>query len=129
MSTDRPEGTGAPSDSAPDRSQSPPASAPDRPEPPSDPERLRRRLRRRTAEIERREIEEAVSALDARGDHGITEEQRETVRELGAALVEALTAPPERGLRRAARAEGTDAREREQKRARAIRRLFDIDEA
>ncbi|EMA64590.1 hypothetical protein [Halorubrum kocurii] len=72
--------------------------SPDRPGTAPDPERLQRRLRRRTAEIERREVEEAVTTLDARGD--LTDEQRETVRELGSALVGRLTAAPDRALER-----------------------------
>ncbi|WP_128905930.1 glutamyl-tRNA reductase [Halorubrum amylolyticum] len=119
MSTNRSEGTPGPTGSATDRTEA----DSDRSESSPDPERLRKRLRRRTDEIERREVEEAVSALDARGD--LTEEQRETVRELGSALVEELTAAPERTLVRAARAEGLGGRER----TRAIRRLFDLDEA
>jgi len=125
MSTDWSEGTVSRSGSDPTRSESPPASAPDRSESPSDPEQLRRRLRRRTDDVERREVEEAVSALEARG--GLTEEQRETVRALGSALVEGLTAPPERGLKRAV--ETARVTERDGERLRAIRRLFDLDEA
>jgi len=115
MSIDRSEGTVARSESESDRS-----------EPPLDPERLRRRLHRRTAEIERREVEEAVSALDARG--GLTEAQRETVRELGGALAEELTASPERTLERAVRTERTEGQADERTRARAISRLFDLGE-
>ncbi|KDS91066.1 glutamyl-tRNA reductase [Halorubrum saccharovorum] len=114
MSTDRSEGTVARSESEPDRS-----------DPPLDPERLRRRLRRRTDEIERHEVDEAISALDARGD--LTEEQREIVRDLGSALVEELTAAPEQTLERAARIEPPE--ERDRMRTRAIRRLFDLGEA
>ncbi|EMA64610.1 glutamyl-tRNA reductase [Halorubrum lipolyticum] len=111
MSTDR---TGT----ASDRTET----ASDRTEPPIDPDRLRRRLRRRSAEIRGRELEEAVTRLEARGD--LTEEQRETVRELGSALVGELIGAPERALERAAQTEGTGARAR----ARAIRRLYDLDE-
>jgi len=114
MSTDRSDGAVARSGTDPDRS-----------EPPLDPERLRRRLRRRTDEIERHEVEEAISALDARGD--LTEAQREIVRDLGSALAEELTAAPAQTLERAARIERLG--ERDQVRTRAIRRLFDLDEA
>jgi hypothetical protein len=124
MSTDRSEGTAVRSEPDSERSETTPESEPDRVESDPDPERLRRRLRRRADEIERREVGEAVSALDARGD--LTEEQRETVRELGSALVEGLAAPPEQTLERAARSEGTDPRQRE--RTRSIRRLFDLGE-
>ncbi|ELZ42784.1 glutamyl-tRNA reductase [Halorubrum saccharovorum DSM 1137] len=111
MSTDRSDGNAARSEGDHDELGAPP-----------DPERLRRRLRRRTDAIERREVAEAVSVLDARGD--LTDDQRETVREFGSALVEALTAAPEQALERAARTEGA----RERGRARAVRRLFDLDE-
>gem|GEM_PF-3243533 len=111
MSTDRSDGNAARSEGDHDELGAPP-----------DPERLRRRLRRRTDAIERREVAEAVSALDARGD--LTDDQRETVREFGSALVEALTAAPEQALERAARTEGA----RERGRARAVRRLFNLDE-
>ncbi|WP_435075221.1 glutamyl-tRNA reductase [Halorubrum sp. HHNYT27] len=90
----------------------------DRSESSPDPERLRKRLRRQTAEVERREVKEAVSALDARGD--LTEEQRETVRELGSALVEALTAPPERTLEQAGQTDRVPIH--------AISRLFELDD-
>jgi glutamyl-tRNA reductase len=108
-------------EAAPDRTEA----THDRSEPSLDAEQLRRQFRRQTAEIERCELEEAISKLDARGD--LSDEQRETVRELGAALVEGLTDAPEQALERAERSERTGERERE--RARAIRRLFDIDEA
>jgi len=49
---------------------------------------LKKRLRCRSAKIKREELEAAVSKLEARGD--LTDEQRETVRELGASLVEEL---------------------------------------
>jgi glutamyl-tRNA reductase len=118
MSTDRSEGTHGPTGADPERTE-------EGGDPPPDPERIRRRLRRRADEIERREVEEAVSALDARG--GLTAEQRETVRAFGSALVEGLTAAPERTLARAT--EDEEIGERDRERARAIRRLFDIDEA
>ncbi|WP_280585149.1 glutamyl-tRNA reductase [Halorubrum sp. Boch-26] len=63
-----------------------------------DPDRVRRRLRRRAERIERREVEEAVSKLEARGD--LTDEQRETVRLLGAALRRRVAARPEAALER-----------------------------
>ncbi|WP_200531358.1 glutamyl-tRNA reductase [Halorubrum sp. LN27] len=136
MSTDRsegavvrsetdPEGSEPSPDPEPERTESPPDSEPEPSESPPDPERLRRRLRRRTDEIERREVEAAVSALDARG--GLTEEQRETVRELGSALADELIAGPDRTLERAARDQEAEGRERE--RTRSIRRLFDLGEA
>ena len=114
MSTDCSDGTTARSEPASDGAESAP-----------DPERLRKRLCRQTAEIERREVETAVSALDARGD--LTDEQRETVREFGAALVGSLTAAPEQTLERAARTERAENGNRA--RARAVGRLFDVDEA
>ncbi|PAU82557.1 glutamyl-tRNA reductase [Halorubrum salipaludis] len=136
MSTDRsegavvrsetdPEGSEPSPDPEPERTESSPDSEPEPSESPPDPERLRRRLRRRTDEIERREVEAAVSALDARG--GLTEEQRETVRELGSALADELIAGPDRTLERAARDQEAEGRERE--RTRSIRRLFDLGEA
>ncbi|MGQ3328090.1 glutamyl-tRNA reductase [Halorubrum sp. FL23] len=121
MSTDGPDVTVPRSEVAATRSD------PGRVESTPDPERLRRRLRHRIAEIERREVEEAVSALDARGD--LTEEQRETVRELGSAIVDGVTVAPKRALERADRVKEAGERERERERARAIRRLFEIDEA
>jgi len=109
MSTERTERTASASEAEPEEPE---------------PKRLRRRLRSRTDEIERREVAEAVSALDARG--GLTEGQHETVRELGSALAAELTAGPERVLVRAARTEKRGERDRE--RMRAIRRLFALDE-
>ena len=87
------------------------------PEPGANPNYLQRRLRRRAERIKQREIEEAISKLEARG--GLTEDQRETVRTLAAALVRDLTAAPESALKRTARSD--------RERARIIGRLFDID--
>lgn len=87
------------------------------PEPRASSNHLQQRLRRRTERIKRRETEEAISKLEARG--GLTEDQRETVRTLAAALVRDLTAAPESALKRTARSD--------QERARVIGRLFDIE--
>jgi glutamyl-tRNA reductase len=95
----------------------------DRSESAPDPESLQKRLRCRSAKIKREELEAAVSKLEARGD--LTDEQRETVRELGASLVEELIGAPERALERAPQSGKTRARAR----TRAIRRLFDLDES
>ncbi|MFC7185729.1 glutamyl-tRNA reductase [Halorubrum yunnanense] len=110
------------SDARPDSSTDarPDSSTDARPAPPSDaradPDRVRRRLRRRAEGIERRQVEEAVSKLEARGD--LTDEQRETVRLLGAALRRRLTSRPEAALERSAPGDAT---------ARALARLFDAD--
>ncbi|MFC7325608.1 glutamyl-tRNA reductase [Halorubrum rutilum] len=81
-----------------------------------DPDRVRRRLRRRAERIERREVAEAVSKLESRGD--LTDEQRETVRRLGAVLRRRLTSRPDAALERASGGGAT---------ARALARLFDAD--
>ncbi|MDZ5809753.1 glutamyl-tRNA reductase [Halorubrum sp. AD140] len=79
----------------------------------TDPESVRRRLRRRTERIRRREVAEAVSALEARD--GLTDEQRETVCRLGSTLARRVTTPPESALERSDPATG-----------RAVARLFDL---
>lgn len=81
-----------------------------------DPERVRRQLRCQTERIQRREVEEAVSKLEARGD--LTDEQRETVRHLGAALRRRITARPEAALERSGPGDAT---------VRSLARLFDAD--
>ncbi|MFC6770627.1 hypothetical protein [Halorubrum pallidum] len=65
MNADRSEGTPGSTGSATDRTEADPGRSESR----SDPERLRKRLRRQTADIERREV--GVSALDA--SSGFTE--------------------------------------------------------
>lgn len=82
----------------------------------TDPDRVRRRLRRRAERIERREVAEAVSKLESRGD--LTDEQRETVRRLGAVLRRRITSRPDAALERASRGGAT---------VRALARLFDAD--
>ncbi|GAA0522828.1 hypothetical protein SAMN04488066_105151 [Halorubrum aquaticum] len=91
-------------------------------DPASDPERLRRRyrrrLRRRAARIERRELEEAVSALEARGT--LADEQRETLRALASTLVGRLTVGLDPGPERTAQTDPD--------RVRALARLLGVDE-
>ncbi|WP_186310934.1 glutamyl-tRNA reductase [Halorubrum depositum] len=82
-----------------------------------DPDRVRRRIRDRAERIERREVGEAISSLEARG--GLTDEQRETVRLLGTAIARGLTAAPESALERPARDEPATVR--------AVARLFDVE--
>ena len=82
----------------------------------ADPDRVRRRLRRRAGRIEGREVEEAVSKLESRGD--LTDEQRGTVRRLGAALRRRITSRPDEALERASRGGAT---------VRALARLFDAE--
>lgn len=82
-----------------------------------DPDRVRRRIRDRAERIERREVGEAISSLEARG--GLTDEQRETVRLLGTAIARGLTAAPESALDRTARDDPATVR--------AVARLFDVE--
>ena len=82
----------------------------------SDPERVRRQLRCRAERIQRREVEEAVSKLEARGD--LTDGQRETVRLLGAAISRRITARPEAALEGSGSGDAT---------VRTLARLFDAD--
>jgi hypothetical protein len=77
---------------------------------------VRRRLHARSARIERREVEEALSKLDARGE--FTAEQRRILRRLGATLARRLTPAPEAAL------EG-DGRDDEES-VRTLARLFDV---
>jgi len=60
----------------------------------TDADSVRRRLQRRSARIERREVEEAISKLEAHGD--LTDEQRRTVRMLGSDLTRKLMVAPNR---------------------------------
>jgi len=82
-----------------------------------DTDRVRREIRDRAERIERREVAEAISSLEARG--GLTDEQRETVRLLGTAIAEGLTAPPESALERTGRDDPAAVR--------AVARLFDVE--
>jgi len=82
-----------------------------------DPDHVRRQILGRAERIERREVAEAISALEARG--GLTDEQRETVRLLGAAIARELTAAPESALERTARDDPATVR--------ALARLFDVE--
>jgi hypothetical protein len=77
---------------------------------------VRRRVQRRSARIERREIEEAFSELEADGD--LTDEQRRTVRLLGTTLARRVTPDPTPTLER-------DDRDDEAV-ARSLARLFDV---
>jgi len=58
----------------------------------TDADSVRRRLQRRSARIERREVEEAISKLEAHGD--LTDEQRRTVRMLGSDLTRETNGGP-----------------------------------
>ncbi|WP_176451409.1 glutamyl-tRNA reductase [Halorubrum sp. Eb13] len=82
-----------------------------------DPDHVRRQILGRAERIERREVAEAISSLEARG--GLTDEQRETVRLLGAAIARELTAAPESALEGTARDEPAAVR--------AVARLFDVE--
>jgi|GEM_PF-3016610 hypothetical protein len=115
---DRPIDDGSASGGSPHGGSTDDGSAHDRSEAlPDDPDRVRRRIRDRAERIERREVAEAISSLEARGD--LTEEQRETVRLLGTAIARRLTADPESTLDRTGRDEpGT---------VRAVARLFDVE--
>jgi len=81
-----------------------------------DPANVRRRLQHRSARIERREIEEAISKLEAYGD--LTDEQRRTVQLLGDTLTRRLTLAPELALKRSSPDEGSTAY--------TVARLFDL---
>ncbi|MCG1008382.1 glutamyl-tRNA reductase [Halorubrum lacusprofundi] len=82
----------------------------------TDADSVRRRLQRRSARIERREVEEAISKLEAHGD--LTDEQRRTVRMLGSDLTRKLMVAPESRLEQSSRDRP--------KSVRAVARLFDI---
>jgi hypothetical protein len=75
-----------------------------------------RRLQHRTARIERREIEEALSKLENCGD--LTDEQRQTVRLFGGTLAWRLTADFESILKQCSK--------NTQATARAVARLFNL---
>jgi hypothetical protein len=77
---------------------------------------VRRRLQHRTARIERREVEEALSNLEANG--GLTDEQRQTVRLLGNTLTWRLIANFEPSL--------NGRTQNEQATARAVAQLFNL---
>jgi glutamyl-tRNA reductase len=81
-----------------------------------DPDWVWRRLHRRSARIERREVEEALSKLEACSD--LTDEQRRTVRQLGDSLAWRLTLAPELALKRSSRDEQTTVC--------TVARLFDL---
>lgn len=77
---------------------------------------VRRRLQHRSARIERREIEEAISKLEAYGD--LTDEQRQTVRLLGGTLARRLISNFESPL--------NGRTQNKQATARAVARLFNL---
>jgi hypothetical protein len=84
---------------------------------PDEPDRVRRRIRDRAERIERHEVAEAIAALEARG--GLTDEQRETVRLLGATIARRVTAAPESAVELFGGNEPTTVR--------AVARLFDVE--
>lgn len=77
---------------------------------------VRRRLQRQSARIERREVEEALSKLEACGD--LTDGQRRTVRLLGRLLTRRLTISSEMALKRSSPDDRATAR--------TVARLFNI---
>jgi len=77
----------------------------------------RRRLRTRSERIRRRELDEALSRLDARGD--LTDEQRAIVRQLSVRITDRIIAAPELYL-----AAATD---RDRSVVRPVVNLFDLD--
>lgn len=84
-----------------------------------DPRRARERLRRRGEAVRRRELDEALCTLDARGE--LTDDQRRAVRALAEGIVDGVLGPPRAAL------EG-DAPVDERRAARTVTRLFDVEE-
>ncbi|PHQ38441.1 hypothetical protein DJ69_11595 [Halorubrum persicum] len=85
-------------------------------DPEADPDCIRRRLLHQAARIERREVEEALSKLEARDN--LTDEQRRTIRVLGDTLAWRLMANFELSLKQRSQ----DSKEG----ARAVARLFNL---
>lgn len=61
-----------------------------------DPEAVRGAIRARGEEIKRRELQKAFNRLDANGE--LTSEQREVIRKMATAIVDAVLAAPESAL-------------------------------
>ncbi|WP_135363804.1 glutamyl-tRNA reductase [Halosimplex halophilum] len=71
-----------------------------------DPDAARARIRERAGEVRDREVETALTKLDARSE--LSERDREAVERLADRLVARLLAAPERGLRAAAERDDHD---------------------
>lgn len=61
-----------------------------------DPEAVRGVIRARGEEIKRRELQKAFNRLEANGE--LTSEQREIIRQMATAIVDAVLAPPQATL-------------------------------